>query len=154
MPRTQGPGRSGSTNNTPLFHYSGNDIRSTLNDRRDLEGTVWDAVTVDFVNPETGNAPLSTLGYSATLLRPGEATAPSRSTAGTFCTAISGKGYTMVDGQRLDWNSNDLFVVPNHRWHHHVNESGDQDAIFYSISDRPLLERIGSLPATGPNDWW
>ncbi len=152
VPRLPGVPRGTGRGNSPMFHYLGTDIRATLEGMRDLDGTPWDAITVDFTNPETGADVFATLGYTATLLRPGEATAATRSTAGTFFTCIAGNGYTEVDGQRLDWGPNDLFVVPNHRWHRHVNESGDEDAIVYAISDRPLLEKIGHYHRQGRAD--
>ena len=149
VPRDAGVPRGVGRGNSPMFHYRGADIRATLDGLRDLDGTPWDAITVDFTNPETGGEVFATLGYSATLLRPGEATAESRSTAGTFYTAVAGNGYTEVAGERLHWGPNDLFVVPNHTWHRHVNASDDEDAIIYAISDRPLLQKIGHYRRQG-----
>ena len=137
VPRGNGIGGS------PMFHYRGQDIEDTLTGMRHLEGTPWDALTIDFTNPTTGDAVFTTLGYSATLLKPEEATTETRSTAGTFFTTISGTGFTEVDGQKLSWEPNDLFVVPNHAWYRHVNTSSTVDAVLYAISDRPLLERLG-----------
>ena len=148
-PRTPNVPRGTGIGNSPMFHYSGTDIRNMLTDLRDVDATPWDAVTVDFNNPTNGEAVFATLGYSATLLKPGEATAESRSTAGAFYTAIAGTGYTEVGGQRLDWGPNDLFVVPNHTWHHHVNTGATDDTILYAVSDRPLLEKIGHYHRQG-----
>ena len=142
-PRLPDVPRGAGIGSSPMFHYSGTDIRNTLNGMRDIEGTPWDAITIDFTNPQTGGAVFTTLGYTATLLQPGQATAENRSTAGTFFTVIAGAGYTDVAGQRLEWGPNDLFVVPNHTWHHHVNTGSADDVILYAISDRPLLEKIG-----------
>ncbi len=149
VPRNAGVPRGTGRGNSPMFHYRGTDIRATLDGMRDLDGTPWDAITVDFVNPANGASVFATLGYAATLLRPGEATAETRSTAGTFFTCISGRGHTEVGGQRLEWGPNDLFVVPNHTWFRHVNASADEDAVIYAISDRPLLEKIGHYRRQG-----
>lgn len=149
VPRDAGVPRGSGRGNSPMFHYSGADIAATLDGMRDLAGTPWDAITVDFTNPKTGGDVFATLGYSATLLRPGEATAETRSTAGTFYTCISGSGFTDVAGQRLAWGPNDLFVVPNHSWHRHVNASDSADAVIYAISDRPLLQKIGHYRRQG-----
>ncbi len=143
MPRSGRAPRGDGVGNSPMFHYRGADIRAALDDVRDLDGPEWDAVSIDFTNPQTGAAPFTTLGYSAMLLRPGEVTAESRSTAGTFFTVIAGEGHTEIEGRRLSWQENDLFVVPNHAWHRHVNARADGDAVLYAVSDRPLLENIG-----------
>ena len=143
VPRSHNVPRGNGVGGSPMFHYSGTDIRESLNNLRDIDGTPCDAVTVDFTNPQTGRAVFTTLGYTATLLKPGQETEESRSTAGTFFTVIEGKGYTEVGNEKLEWGKNDLFVIPNHDWHRHVNTSAADDAILYAISDRPLLEKIG-----------
>ena len=48
-----------------------------------------------------------------------------------------------------DSGPNDVFVVPNNLWHHHVNTSLSEDAVLYSVSDRPLVEAIGQYYAQG-----
>lgn len=153
VPRAPNVPRGAGSGSSPMFHYSGTDIRNTLTGLRDVDATPWDAVTVDFTNPRTGDAVFATLGYTATLLKPGEETAESRSTAGTFFTAIAGEGYTEVSGQKLEWGKNDLFVVPNHTWYRHVNTGGTDDAILYGISDRPLLEKIGHYRRQGRDEY-
>ena len=145
VPRTPLSARGDS----PMFHYRGADIRAALDGMRDIAGTPWDAVTVEFSNPATGGASFRTLGYSATLLRPGEATAETRSTASAFHAAVAGKGRTEVGDESLEWSENDLFVVPGRAWHRFVNESETEDAILYSVSDRPLLEKIGHYHRQG-----
>jgi gentisate 1,2-dioxygenase len=53
-----------------------------------------------------------------------------------------GQGKTIVDGKALEWNVNDVFVVPPwKRYHHEVTGSGD--AVLFSISDRPAQEALG-----------
>ena len=50
--------------------------------------------------------------------------------------------------QQLDWQENDIFVVPNFLWRRHANR-GDKDAVLYAVSDMPLLEKIGQYRAQG-----
>ena len=76
-----------------------------------------DGIGIDFVNPVDGTPVFPTLGYGAQLLRPGEATRPFRQTASTLYIAMEGRGYTEVNGKRLEWGRNDIFVVPSFpRW--------------------------------------
>jgi gentisate 1,2-dioxygenase len=76
---------------------------------------------------------------------------PSRSTNSTLFCCLSGTGHTEVGGQILNWEENDIFVIPNHQWHHHGNDSVSENAILYSINDRPLLEKIGHYRRQGRN---
>jgi gentisate 1,2-dioxygenase len=94
-----------------------------------------------------------TLDYAAQLLRPGEATWFKRETASTIYIAIDGEGSSEIAGQRFDWQANDVFVVPGFAWRRHIN-GGDRDAILYTVSDAPLVEKIGQYRAQGrrPDD--
>ena len=94
-----------------------------------------------------------TLDYRAQMLRPGETTRFKRETASTLYIAIEGEGVTEVAGQRFEWRANDIFVVPGFAWRRHSN-SGNMDAILYTVSDAPLLDKIGQYRAQGrlPDD--
>jgi gentisate 1,2-dioxygenase len=42
----------------------------------------------------------------------------------------------------LEWNQGDCFAVPSWEWHRHENPLQDE-AILFSITDRPLKESLG-----------
>jgi gentisate 1,2-dioxygenase len=66
---------------------------------------------------------------------------------------MEGEGLTEVAGQRFGWRGNDIFVVPGFAWRRHIN-AGKMDAILYTVSDAPLLDKIGQYRAQGrlPDD--
>ena len=136
-----------------MFHYRGSDVREALDGLRREAGDPYDGVGLRFVNPATGASLFPTLDYAAQLLRPGEATWFKRETASTIYIAIDGEGSSEIAGQRFDWQANDIFVVPGFAWRRHIN-SGDRDAILYTVSDAPLVEKIGQYRAQGrrPDD--
>jgi gentisate 1,2-dioxygenase len=41
-----------------------------------------------------------------------------------------------------------MFVAPNFLWRRHVN-TGKDDAVLYSVSEAPLMEKIGQYRAQG-----
>jgi gentisate 1,2-dioxygenase len=49
---------------------------------------------------------------------------------------------TKVSVNEFNWEKSDLFVVPSWQWHSHENAT-DEDAILFSISDRPSTEALG-----------
>ena len=57
-----------------------------------------------------------------------------------YC-VIEGSGFTEVNGKRIDWERNDIFVVPGWQWHRHCNNS-DADACLYSVSDTPVHHKL------------
>jgi len=138
---------------SPMFHYRGADVREALAGLREEDGDRYEAVALRFVNPATGGSVFPTLDYRAQLLRPGEATRFKRETASTLYVAIEGQGVTEIAGRRLDWQANDIFVVPSFAWRRHINQS-EADAVLYAVSDAPLMEKIGQYRAQGrlPDD--
>ena len=133
---------------TPMFHYRGAHVRQALEGLRQELGDPYEAIALRFVNPATGTSLFPTLDYGAMLLRPGETTRFKRETASTLYVAIEGQGVTEIAGERLDWRANDIFVVPNFTWRRHINKD-KTDAILYTVSDAPLIEKIGQYRAQG-----
>jgi gentisate 1,2-dioxygenase len=149
LPHQRGFGRDTS----PMFHYRGADVREALTGLRQEEGDPYEAIALRFINPATGGPVFPTLDYRALMLRPGEATRSKRETASTLYMALEGRGVTEVGGTSLDWQANDIFVVPSFAWRRHINQGRD-DAVLYAVSDAPLMEKIGQYRAQGrlPDD--
>ena len=61
---------------------------------------------------------------------------------------LGGASQTEVAGRTFDWEENDIFVVPNFLWRRHVNKSA-KDAVLYTMTDVPLLSKIGQYRAQG-----
>lgn len=133
---------------TPLFHYSGSDIRDTLIALKDEMGDPYEGIQMELVNPVTGESVFPTLRYGAQLLRPNEATQYKRETSSQYYVVIEGEGYTEINGQKFDWKPNDVIAVPNFLWRRHVNTS-DKDAILYNVSDAALMRNIGQYRSQG-----
>jgi len=132
----------------PMIHYRGADVLDALRALAKETGDPYEGITLAFVNPVTGAPVFPTLAYGAQLLRPGEETRWKRETASNFYVCIEGDGYTEIAGQRFDWTRNDMFVAPNFLWRRHVN-TGKGDAVLYSVSEAPLMEKIGQYRAQG-----
>jgi gentisate 1,2-dioxygenase len=133
---------------TPMLHLSGAEIREALDGLRAEAGDPYEGVRLRFVNPATGLPVFSTLDYAAQLLRAGEATRWKRETASTLYCVIEGSGATEIAGTRLDWETNDFFVLPNFLWRRHINQ-GAADAVLYAVTDAPLLDKIAQYRAQG-----
>ncbi|MEE8563620.1 MAG: cupin domain-containing protein [Alphaproteobacteria bacterium] len=130
------------TENIP-FRYAWKDVLPQLERLADAEGSPYDGVVLDYVNPMTGGPTLPTLGCCVQMLRPGEETKPHRHTSSAVYFVVRGEGTTTVDGKEINWKQHDAFVVPNWSWHHHANGSKDNDAILFSANDIPILQPFG-----------
>src|SRR5215472_12565957 len=54
---------------------------------------------------------------------------------------VEGVGYSVVGGQRLDWEDKDVFTVPTWTFCEHVN-SGNRPAFLFSFSDVPVMQAL------------
>ena len=141
MPRTVSHQR-GTGNASPMYVYRWEPTRELLEDLRDGEGSPYDGVMVEYVDPTTGRAPYATMTFFAQMLRPSEKTLASRQNASLIYTVFEGKGHSIVGGQRFDWEGFDTFCVPGGEWVEHVNETPGGDAIMFVSSDEPVLKSL------------
>ena len=93
-----------------------------------------------FVNPATGTSPMPTIGTYVSALPAGFETLPSRSTDATVFACLEGEGTAEVEGRRLDFEANDVFVVPT--WQR-LRLQARRDCILFGYSDRPVQQALG-----------
>ena len=67
---------------------------------------------LDYINPETGQSCLPTMGFTAMLLRPGETSRPPLRSASSVFHVVSGRGQSIVNGVTHIWGPKDTFSAP------------------------------------------
>jgi gentisate 1,2-dioxygenase len=138
-----GPERRGDGAHSPMFLYKWRDTEATLMALRNEDGSPYDGILVEYVDPVSGGPVVPTLSFSAQLLRPAEVTKLHRHTSSAIYCVLKGEGFSEIDGKRFAWKENDLFVVPGWMWHRHANLRTGADAVLYSVSDAPALKKLG-----------
>jgi gentisate 1,2-dioxygenase len=141
LPRTVSHHR-GTGNASPMYVYRWEATRELLHGLRDTEGSPYDGVMVEYVDPTTGRPPYATMTFFAEMLRPGERTLPSRQNASLIYTVFEGTGHSMIGGKRFDWEPFDTFCVPGGEWCEHVNATPNGEAILFVSSDEPVLKSL------------
>ena len=121
---------------------------------RATDGSPFDGVCMDYVNPDTGGPVMQTIGATMQLLRPGERTKAHRQTGNFVYQCAKGSGWSVINGQRFDWQERDIFVVPAWMYHEHANASDSEDACLFSFHDLPVMRALGVYreEALGEND--
>jgi 1-hydroxy-2-naphthoate dioxygenase len=126
------------------YRYSWKEVEPFLTDLASAsDGSPYDGVAVEYVNPVTGGPTLPTLSCRIQLLKPGQTTQSRRHSASACYFVIRGEGTTVVSGEELDWAERDVFCVPNWMQHHFANRSRNEDAVLYSVTDIPALRAVG-----------
>ena len=107
------------------------------------DGSAFDGVLMNYVNPVTGGPVMQTIGASMQMLRPGERTRAHRHTGSFLYQCAKGKGHSIINGKRFDWQERDIFCVPSWAWHEHVNASEREDAVLFCFNDLPVMNSLG-----------
>ncbi|MCC0057541.1 MAG: cupin domain-containing protein [Rhodobiaceae bacterium] len=106
------------------------------------------AVELDYVNPETGEPCLPTMGFTAMMLAAGDKVrAPVTSSSNVFH-VIDGAGSSTVNGKTVNWKRGDTFSAPVFSEIDH-QAGGKDPAFLIRIHDRPLQEKIGFYEERG-----
>jgi gentisate 1,2-dioxygenase len=124
------------------LQYKWNDTYRTLKNLEASEGSPFDGVALQFVNPADGGYTFPTMSCGVQMLRPGEVTRTHRHNSSTIYHAFRGSGVTTIDGKKYEWHEGDCFVVPLWSWHSHQNASKKEEAILFSVNDQPTLEAL------------
>jgi len=113
-----------------------------LNKVGEQHGDIFDGIVLDYANPLTGGPTLPTMACQIHMLRGSEKTQSHRHTASVIYHVWRGSGVSYVGDKRFEWEQGDSFVVPLWQYHRHENSSKDP-AIFFVMSDKPLMDAIG-----------
>jgi gentisate 1,2-dioxygenase len=126
---------------SPLWIYKWDRTYEALSSLAQVDASPFDDVALEYSDPATGGPVLRTMSCWIQMLRPGVRTRAHRHTSSAVYHAFRGQGYSVINGQRFDWNEGDFFVVPSWAWHEHANESGGE-AVLFSIQDNPVMKGL------------
>ena len=96
-----------------LKYEWGRTYETLVNAAKATDGSPYDGIMMQYVNPATGGPVMKTLGAHIQLLRGGERTKAHRHTGSVVYTCAKGSGHSIIAGKRYDWSKNDIFVVPS-----------------------------------------
>ena len=121
----------------PMMRFPWRRTEATLRKLSQYDG---DAIAeVDFVNPETGEDVLPTMGFTAMMLNKDQKDEPPRRSSSAVFHVVKGSGSTTIDGEKVRWGPKDTISAPVFaKLSHHA----DEEAFLMRVHDRPLQERL------------
>ena len=125
---------------SPVFRYGWEESFAALQEsalQSEFDGTVY-----EYKNPLTGGPIMPTIGAQLQRLRPGEETRPHRHTGSAIYQVAKGRGWSVIGGQRFDWEEKDIFALPSWAVHAHANASASEDAVLFSFNDFPAMRAL------------
>ncbi len=131
-------------NYSPLFKYEwAPTYEALVRLSKVSDGSPFDSILMNYVNPANGGPVMPTINASMQLLLPGEHTKAHRHTGSYLYQVAKGKGFSIINGQRFDWQERDIFCVPSWMFHEHANASSADDACLFCFSDLPVMNALG-----------
>lgn len=127
---------------SPLLTYPWTKTEPALRELAKYDASPYDDVAFRYTNPANGRHVLPTLGCWIQMLRPGIRTRAHRHTTSSVYHVFRGRGSTVVDGVRIDWEQGDFFALPPWTWHEHINRSETDEAFVFSLTDAPIMESL------------
>jgi gentisate 1,2-dioxygenase len=128
---------------SPLFKYQWEPTYEALcRYAQARDDDPFDGAMMHYTNPVTGGHVMATMGASMQLLRRGFTGKAHRHTGSFLYQVAKGKGYSVINGQRFDWQERDIFCVPSWAWHEHANASSSEDACLFCFNDLPVMEKL------------
>ncbi len=129
---------------SPLYKYEWDKTYEALRLYAEAtDGSPFDGVLMEYVNPVTSGPVMQTMGASMQLLRPGERTKAHRHTGSYLYQVAKGSGSSIINGHRFKWRERDIFCVPSWAWHEHANGSDTDDACLFCLNDLPVMRALG-----------
>ncbi len=96
---------------------------------------------VDYVNPETGQDVLPTMGFTAMMLSSHQPHRPVLRSESAVFHVVQGSGTTRINGTPVSWGPKDTFSVPVFAELEH--QAHTPEAFLIRVHDRPLQEKLG-----------
>jgi gentisate 1,2-dioxygenase len=127
---------------SPLMLYSFDQTMEALNALRSTEGSAYEGIALEYSNPQTGGPVTPTISCRIQMLRKGEKLKPRRVTGSSVFHVVKGSGRSIINGKLFEWSKGDIISLPSWALHEHGN-TGGEDAILFSINDRPVIEALG-----------
>jgi len=95
---------------------------------------------LDYINPETGQDVLPTMGFTAMMLAAGQSEAPPLRSASAAFHVVKGRGTSLVNGQEIAWAPKDTFTAPVFA---DITHRAEEESFLVRIHDRPLQDKLG-----------
>ena len=123
----------------PMMRYPWDRTEAALRHMAEHNGA--EPVELDYINPETGESCLPTLGFTAMMLRPGEVVKPALKSSSAVYHVIAGSGSATINGAVQGFSAKDSFSAPV--FAAIELSAGSEPCFLIRIHDAPLQERLG-----------
>src|SRR5699024_3133289 len=126
--------------------WKGSDIKKHLKESLLSKDLGEGRGAISLVNEDTGSANGVSPNINAVVqvLGPNERNNPHKHSNMAMFIVFEGQGYSIIDGEKIEWEKGDVFYYPAWLSHEHCNTSDHENAVLYTIQDVPTVSRMGT----------
>ncbi len=89
--------------------------------------------------------PSYTIGVDITVISPNSNDRKHRHYYETIIFVLEGKGYSIIEGDKVEWEAGDALHIPPWAWHQHFNTDLEREVKHLSGTNEPLLQSVGEI---------
>ncbi len=89
--------------------------------------------------------PSYTVSVDITLIKPDSHDRKHRHYYETLLFILEGSGYSIIEGERVEWEAGDALHIPPWSWHQHFNTDSDKEVRYLAATNAPLLQGVGGV---------
>jgi gentisate 1,2-dioxygenase len=95
------------------------------------------------MHPKINNSVAQTLMAFLTEIPPGGKSGRHSHNSEAIIYILQGKGYSIFDDVRYDWEAGDTVSPPANALHQHFNADSETPVVIFAVTNNPLLEAMG-----------
>lgn len=83
-----------------------------------------------------------TLGGAAERINVGSKSPEVQETTSSVYHVVSGTGYSIINGEKIEWKQSDTFCIPTWAKYQQFN-TGAENVYLYRVDDKPMITALG-----------
>ncbi|MGR3317319.1 MAG: cupin domain-containing protein [Candidatus Anammoxibacter sp.] len=91
------------------------------------------------------NIPSFTISVNITVIKKGSNDRKHRHYYETLMFILDGRGHSVIEGEKVEWEAGDALHIPPWSWHQHFNSDPQREIRYLAATNAPLLQNVGGI---------
>ncbi|MGR3177413.1 MAG: cupin domain-containing protein [Candidatus Anammoxibacter sp.] len=91
------------------------------------------------------NIPSFTISVNITVIKKGSNDRKHRHYYETLMFILDGRGHSVIEGEKVEWEAGDALHIPPWSWHQHFNGDPEREIRYLAATNAPLLQNVGGI---------
>ncbi|MGR3220807.1 MAG: cupin domain-containing protein [Candidatus Anammoxibacter sp.] len=91
------------------------------------------------------NIPSFTISVNITVIKKGSQDRKHRHYYECLMFILDGRGHSVIEGEKVEWEAGDALHIPPWSWHQHFNSDPEREIRYLAATNAPLLQNVGGI---------